>query len=363
MGDRAGALAGLAVNPELWRNRRVFLTGHTGFKGSWLLAWLARAGAQVTSFALPQATSPSLFEAAQLDRDGRSIVGDVRDADALRNALRESRAEVVFHLAAQSLVRESYERAAETYAINVMGTVHLLEAVRATDSVRAVVVVTSDKCYENREWAWPYRENEALGGRDPYSNSKACAELVTAAYRDSFFANGAAIATARAGNVIGGGDWARDRLVPDLLRAFANGTVASIRNPDAVRPWQHVLDPLHGYLLLAESLLDHREHAAAWNFGPYDRDVQPVRFVADALASGWGRGASWSHDGGPNPHEAMTLKLDSSRARTILGWRPRLALDAALQWVIEWHRAFVESPARAREITLAQIARYEELAA
>ncbi|HEX6097455.1 MAG TPA: CDP-glucose 4,6-dehydratase [Thermoanaerobaculia bacterium] len=351
------------MTPERWKRRRVFLTGHTGFKGSWLLAWLTRAGAEVTSFALPPATKPSLFEAASLERGGRSIAGDIRDLDALRGALAESRAEVVFHLAAQSLVRESYERAVDTYATNVMGTVHLLEAVRSVRSVRAVVVVTSDKCYENREWPWPYRENEPLGGRDPYSSSKACAELVTAAYRDSFFGGGAAVATARAGNVIGGGDWARDRLVPDLLRAFENGRTAMIRNPGAVRPWQHVLDPLHGYLLLAEALLEKREHAAAWNFGPYDRDVQPVRFVADALSSAWGSGAAWTHDGGPNPHEAMTLKLDSSRARTILGWRPRLALDVALQWVVEWHRAFADSPERAREITLDQIARYEGLTA
>jgi CDP-glucose 4,6-dehydratase len=349
------------VTPERWKNRRVFLTGHTGFKGSWLLAWLTRAGAEVTGFALPPATRPSLFEAAALERDAQSILGDIRDPDVLRNALSASGAEVVFHLAAQSLVRESYERAVDTYATNVMGTVHLLEAVRGVPSVRAVVVVTSDKCYENREWPWPYRENEPLGGRDPYSSSKACAELVTAAYRDSFFSGGAAVATARAGNVIGGGDWARDRLVPDLLRAFEGGRTATIRNPEAVRPWQHVLDPLHGYLLLAESLLDKREHAAAWNFGPYDRDVQPVRFVADALGSAWGSGASWKHDGGPNPHEAMTLKLDSSRARTILGWRPRLALDVALQWVVEWHSAFAGSPERAREITLDQIARYEGL--
>jgi CDP-glucose 4,6-dehydratase len=351
------------VRPELWKNRRVFLTGHTGFKGSWLLAWLKRCGAEVTAYALAPATQPNLFEAAALQSDGRSIIGDVRDPDALREALVASGAEVVFHLAAQSLVRESYERPVDTYATNVMGTVHLLEAVRSAGSVRAVVVVTTDKCYENREWPWPYRENEPLGGRDPYSSSKACAELVTAAYRSSFFGGGAAVATARAGNVIGGGDWARDRLVPDLLRAFAAGRPALIRNPEAVRPWQHVLDPLHGYLLLAEKLLEERKYADAWNFGPSDVDIQPVRSVADALAAGWGRGAAWTHDGGPNPHEAMTLKLDSSRARMLLGWRPRLALGAALEWVVEWHRRFLDAPERAREITLAQIARYEELAA
>lgn len=320
------------VNRDFWRGRRVFLTGHTGFKGTWLAAWLERLGAHVTGYALP-------------DRD-------VRDLDALRGALASSEADVVFHLAAQSLVRESYANPVETYATNVMGTVHLLEAVRAAKHVRAVVVVTSDKCYENREWPWPYRENEPLGGHDPYSSSKACQELVAAAYRRSF--GGAAIATARAGNVIGGGDAAKDRLVPDLIRAFTRGEAAVIRNPAAIRPWQHVLEPLHGYLMLAEALCDRDGFADAWNFGPFEHDVRPVRAIADALVARWGNGARWQQDEGTHPHEATTLKLDSTRARTLLGWTPRLSLDTALDWIVEWHQH-----ADAREATLQQIERYE----
>jgi CDP-glucose 4,6-dehydratase len=324
------------MKPEFWHGRRVFVTGHTGFKGSWLVTWLVRLGAQVTGYALPD--------------------NDVRDLDALRAVLADSGAEVVFHLAAQSLVRESYADPVTTYATNVMGTVHLLEAVRAAKHVRAVVVVTSDKCYDNREWLWPYRENEPLGGRDPYSSSKACQEIVASAYRNSF--GGAAIATARAGNVIGGGDSAKDRLVPDLMRAFSRGENAVIRNPSAIRPWQHVLEPLHGYLMLAEAILDREGFADAWNFGPYEHDVRPVRAIADALAARWGEGARWQQDAAVHPHEAMTLKLDSTRARTLLNWTPRLSLDVALDWIVEWHKH--DDP---REITLQQVERYEALLA
>ena len=349
------------MNRAFWKNRRVFVTGHTGFKGSWLTAWLRSCDARVTGYALAPETQPNLFEAAGLETGIRSVLGDVRDADAVRSALSSSGADVVFHLAAQSLVRESYERPVDTYAINVMGTVNLLEAVRMTDGVRAVVVVTSDKCYENREWAWAYRENEPLGGHDPYSNSKACAELVTAAYRKSFFhGGGPAVATARAGNVIGGGDWAKDRLVPDLLRAFEAGEPAAIRNARAVRPWQHVLEPLHGYLMLAEALVDLPAFADAWNFGPNENDVRPVHWVADALAERWGRGASWRDDAATDAvHEAMILKLDSSRARGSLGWKPRLTIEQALHWVVDWQRRFLEAPKRALDVTLEQIERYE----
>jgi CDP-glucose 4,6-dehydratase len=340
------------VNRDFWRGKRVFVTGHTGFKGSWLVTWLTRLGAHVTGYALAPDETPNLFDTARVADDIDSRIGDVRDFESLRGALASSEAEIVFHLAAQPLVRKSYENPVETYATNVMGTVHVLEAVRALKRVRAVVVVTSDKCYENREWSWPYRENDALGGRDPYSSSKACQELVAAAYRQSF--SGAAIATARAGNVIGGGDWARDRLVPDLIRAFSAGEPAVIRNPASIRPWQHVLEPLCGYLQLAEKLVDGDGFSQSWNFGPYEQDVRPVRWIADALAARWRDGAQWQQDGSTHPHEAATLKLDSTRARTLLHWTPRLSLDESLDWIVEWHRA-----ADGRAITLQQIERYE----
>ena len=343
------------MNRDFWRNRRVFLTGHTGFKGSWLALWLTRLGAIVTGYALAPEGAPNLFDAARAGDGVESVIADVRDARALRDALAASGAEVVFHLAAQALVRESYANPVDTYATNVMGTVNLLEAVRSSAHVRSVVVVTSDKCYVNREWRWPYREDEPLGGHDPYSSSKACQELVASAYRASFAQN-ARIATARAGNVIGGGDGAKDRLVPDLVRAFSSGTAAVIRNPLAIRPWQHVLEPLHGYLLLAEALFDEDRYADAWNFGPYDHDVRPVHAIADALAARWGGGARWTRDEAAHPHEAMTLKLDSSRARALLRWSPRLSVDDALEWIVEWHQ---DSDARA--VTLAQIGRYEDL--
>jgi CDP-glucose 4,6-dehydratase len=351
------------MSREFWRGRRVLVTGHTGFKGGWLVTWLLRMGAEVTGYALPPQTVPNLFEAAGVAEGIRSRFGDVRDAPAVRTAVRESEAEIVFHLAAQSLVRASYLDPVGTYATNVMGTVHLLDAIRSSDSVRAAVIVTSDKCYENREWPWAYRENDRLGGRDPYSNSKACAELVTSAYRSSFFGrgDGPVLATARAGNVIGGGDWAADRLVPDLLRAFAAGEPAVIRHPAAIRPWQHVLEPLHGYLLLAEAMLSGRSLAGAWNFGPDGANAQPVRWVANRLASRWGGGASWREAAGEHPHEATTLQLDSSRARVDLDWTSRLPLDMALEWIVEWHRDWLAAPGESRALVLRQIARYESL--
>jgi len=346
------------VRRDFWRDRRVFVTGHTGFKGSWLTRWLQRLGAQVTGYALAPPTSPSLFDDAKIGERIISIAADVRDLAALRTAMSDAKPEVVIHMAAQSLVRASYEAPVETYEVNVIGTVNVLEAVRGCDSVRSVVVVTSDKCYENSEWPWPYRESEPMGGRDPYSSSKACAELVTAAYRASFFPN---VATVRAGNVIGGGDWAKDRLIPDLMRAFAAGQPALIRNPGATRPWQFVLDPIAGYLTLAEALCNGSGLAEAWNFGPADHDVHPVHWLADRVVEMWGNGAAWKTDDRENPSEAFTLKVDSSRARQILGWSPRVDLTTALAWTVEWHREWLADPDNAGPLLDEQIERYEAM--
>jgi len=347
----------------------VFLTGHTGFKGGWLALWLQSLGAEVTGYALEPPTNPSLFEVARVGEGMRSIIADIRDLPTLQSALREARPEMVFHLAAQPLVRYSYQNPVETYATNVMGTVHLLEAVRHTPSVRAVVNVTSDKCYENREWVWGYREHEPLGGYDPYSNSKGCAELVTAAYRNSFFnpqpstlnpQPSTAIATARAGNVIGGGDWAADRLIPDLLRAFEAGQTVRIRNPHAIRPWQHVLEPLSGYLLLAEKLYtEGAAFAEGWNFGPDEADARPVAWIANRLVELWGEGARWEQDGGHHPHEAHYLKLDCAKAKARLGWAPRWSLEQSLQVTVDWHRSYRRG-AKVRAMTLAQISIFVE---
>ncbi|CAB3768070.1 CDP-glucose 4,6-dehydratase [Paraburkholderia solisilvae] len=352
-----------------WAGRRVFVTGHTGFKGSWLCLWLQSLGAEVTGFALDAPTQPSLFVEADVARGMHHIVGDVRDQAALLDAMRTAHAEVVFHLAAQSLVRPSYTDPAGTYATNVMGTVHMLDAVRAVESVRAVVNVTTDKCYENLETERGYVESDRLGGRDPYSNSKACSELVTSAYRQSFFAQPATaggrsvgIATARAGNVIGGGDWAVDRLIPDLLRAFEQGVPARVRRPRSVRPWQHVLEPLAGYLRLAERLIDDApRYSNAWNFGPDPDDMRSVDQIATALARAYGGNAGFIVDEDVDaPHEAGLLLLDASHAQRDLGWRTGLKLDDALQWIAQWHRARRDG-AHARELTLEQIARYEAI--
>lgn len=352
----------MAVTPSFWKGRRVFLTGHTGFKGSWLSLWLFSMGAEVHGYALPQPTEPGLFSVARIAEGLAShTVGDIRDQDALRKALVRSGAEVVFHLAAQPLVRYSYDNPIETYATNVMGTLFLLEAVRSVACVKSVVSVTTDKCYENREWAWGYRENESLGGYDPYSSSKACAELVTAAYRQSFLAaSNVAVATARAGNVIGGGDWAADRLLPDFLRALDEGEVLEIRSPEAVRPWQHVLEPLAGYITLAEHLTQTGQKAAeAWNFGPADEDAQSVRWIVEQLVSKV-PGARWvsRHDFG-QLHEANYLKLDSSKARARLAWAPRWRLSEALGKTISWHQAW-RSGQDMRSVSLEQIGAYLE---
>ncbi|HTM96567.1 MAG TPA: CDP-glucose 4,6-dehydratase [Croceibacterium sp.] len=353
-----------AVVSPVWTGRRVLITGHTGFKGSWLSLWLHAMGAEVTGFALPAPTEPSLFECAGVAQLVRHVEGDVRDFAALAAAMDVAQPEAIFHLAAQPLVRQSYREPVETYATNVMGTVHLLEAARRAPDLKAIVCVTSDKCYENREWLWSYREDEPMGGHDPYSSSKGCAELVAAAWRRSFFSEaGPALATARAGNVIGGGDWAADRLLPDLIRAFEADTAPLIRSPDAVRPWQHVLEALSGYLLLAERLLaGERTFADGWNFGPADDDARPVSWIVERLTRAWGVASAPLSDDGPRPHEAGLLRLDSSKARALLGWRPRLPLDTALAWIVEWHRA-VAAGADARAATVAQIARYTRLSA
>lgn len=347
-----------------WRGRKVLVTGHTGFKGGWLSLWLKSLGAEVVGFALDPAPGPNLFAAADVGAAMRSVIGDLRDPAPIAQLVADSRPEVIFHLAAQPLVRASYRDPLATYATNVMGTVHLLEAVRRVEGVRAVVLATTDKCYENREWVWPYRESDRLGGRDPYASSKACAELAASAYRESFFADaGIRIATVRAGNVIGGGDWAEDRLIPDLMRGAREGERVPIRAPRAIRPWQHVLDPLAGYLLLAERLCsaDGEHFAEAWNFGPAPEDSQPVEWVVEQLAERWDQVGFKRDDRGDHPHEAKVLKLDSAKAIGRLGWRPRLSLDTALDWVADWYRSDV-GDADVRALTQAQIARYESLA-
>ncbi|MBP0634002.1 MULTISPECIES: CDP-glucose 4,6-dehydratase [unclassified Cupriavidus] len=355
------------MNSAFWRGKRVFLTGHTGFKGSWLSLWLQSLGAELTGFALSPPTRPSLFDEAHVSGGMRSIIGDIRDLPALRQAMHSAQPEIVIHMAAQPLVRYSYQNPVETYATNVMGTVHLFEAVRNTPGVKAVVNITTDKCYENREWVWGYRENEPMGGYDPYSNSKGCAELVSAAYRSSFFnatshaQHGIALATVRAGNVIGAGDWAQDRLIPDILTAFEQGKIVSIRNPHAIRPWQHVLEPLRGYLILAERLHEQGPaFAEGWNLGPSDEDAKPVGWIVEQLAEMWGNGARWQIDTGHHPHEATYLKLDVSKARSRLNWRPILRLNDALKLIVDWAKQR-QAGTDIRQLTLAQIHGYQTL--
>ena len=348
-------------NPTFWRGKRVFLTGHTGFKGSWLSLWLQNMGAELHGLALTPPTTPNLFTVAKVANGmASSTIGDIRDLATVQKAMQVSHPDIVIHMAAQPLVRLSYAEPVETYATNVMGTVHVLESARHTASVKAVLVVTTDKCYENKEWHWGYREIEPMGGHDPYSNSKGCAELVTSAYRNSFFntATSPAVASARAGNVIGGGDWAADRLVPDILRAFEQNQPVIIRNPHATRPWQHVLEPLSGYLTLTEHLYTHGQaFAEGWNFGPRDDDAKPVQWIVEHMANQWGNGASWQQDGGIHPHEANYLKLDISKANARLGWQPRWNLTNSLSKIVEWHHAFTAQQ-NMRNITLTQIVDY-----
>jgi CDP-glucose 4,6-dehydratase len=366
MGKRKGALENM-VNLEFWQGKKVLLTGHTGFKGSWLSLWLQSMGAQVIGYALNPPTNPSLFDVAEVAEGMTSIIGDIRDLEKLQAVFAKYQPEIVIHMAAQPLVRYSYVNPVETYSTNVMGTVNVLEAVRHSSSVKAVVNVTTDKCYENREWAWGYRENEPMGGFDPYSNSKGCAELVSSAYRSSFFnsdtyaQHGVALATARAGNVIGGGDWAEDRLIPDILNAFERGQLVDIRNPHAIRPWQHVMEPLSGYLILAEKLYQQGpSYAEGWNFGPNDEDAKPVGWIVEQMAELWGDDAQWQIDKGNHPHEANYLKLDISKARSRLEWHPALRLNSALQLIIDWSKER-QAGANIRELTLTQIQNYQTL--
>jgi CDP-glucose 4,6-dehydratase len=352
---------------SFWQGRRVLITGHTGFKGSWLSLWLEQLGASVCGIALHPPTEPSMFKEAGVQQGMRSEIADIRDIERVKSILREHRPHVVFHLAAQPLVRKSYEDPVGTYSTNVLGTVNLLESVRGCNSVRAIVVITTDKCYENKEWVWPYRETDRLGGYDPYSNSKACTELVVSAYRNSFFPpehydrHGLAIASARAGNVIGGGDWAEDRLVPDIFRAFAGKEVLKIRNPNAVRPWQHVLEPLSGYLTLAQRLSEAGvEFGEAWNFGPEYSDSKPVDWVVEELAADWGEDAHWQVDSQIHPHEAQVLKLDCSKALRALDWRPALSLKQSLRLTADWYRRW-NAGENARDISNEQIEQYVQL--
>lgn len=350
-----------------WQGRKVLITGHTGFKGSWLSLWLQKFGADVVGYALPAPTDPSLFEVANVAEGMTSIIGDVRDGETLTAVVQEHKPEVVFHLAAQPIVRQSYEDPVETYSTNVMGTVNILDAVRHTKGVRAVVSITSDKCYQNNEWVWGYRENDPVGGFDPYSSSKGASELVIASYRNSYFSpdlyqhHGVGLASTRAGNVIGGGDWARDRLIPDFMRAIVAGRPVVIRSPTATRPWMHVLDPLNGYMQVAEQLVRHgSEFASAWNFGPNDRDTETVEWIVDFMTKSWGDGARWELGSAKHPHENRFLKLDCSKSFRYLHWTTKLHLSTALEWIVEWHKAY-QANEDMHALTLDQISRFEKI--
>lgn len=352
------------VDPGFWKGKRVFLTGHTGFKGGWLSVWLSSMGAKVTGYALAPNTNPSFFDVVGVQSFlEKSHIADIRDLANLKIAMEQAAPEVIIHMAAQPLVRYSYDNPIETFATNVMGTANVLEAARFITAIKSIVVVTTDKCYENQEWVWGYRENEPLGGADPYSSSKACAELVTSAYRQSFFSGNvatstAAVASARAGNVIGGGDWSVDRLIPDALTAFDEGRPLVLRNPLATRPWQHVLEPLSGYLMLAQALFESgKSYASAWNFGPGDEGNKTVEQVIDALSKTWGNTAGWQQDSGTQPHEAHLLKLDCSKAHQQLGWVPKWKLEQSIEKIVQWHQAY-RSGKEMKSITLEQINAY-----
>jgi len=358
--ENMGRLKG-KVNPTFWKGKKVFITGHTGFKGSWLSLWLQDMGAVVKGYALEPNTNPNLFTQANVAKNMDSEIGDITDLNHISESMKAFDPEVLIHMAAQPLVRLSYKDPVLTYATNVMGTVNVLEAARRCTNLKAIVSVTTDKCYENKEWAWGYRENEPMGGHDPYSSSKGCAELVTAAYRKSFFNenNTAFLASARAGNVIGGGDWAEDRLIPDILRAFEKNEPVIVRNPMSTRPWQHVLEPLSGYLVLAQHLFDEgSSYAEGWNFGPKDEDCKPVSWILDTMVDIWGNGAKWELDKNNNPHEAGFLKLDCSKAAIHLNWSPKWNLENTLESIINWHQNYL-SQKNIQEQCLFEITKYQ----
>lgn len=354
----------MVVNKSFWKDKIVLITGHTGFKGSWLALWLQKMGSNVIGVSLEPPTSPSIYEQARVAENMDSLRADIRDLDAIKEIFNTYKPEIVFHLAAQPLVRYSYREPVETYQTNVMGTLNILEGIRSVNTVRAAVMITTDKCYENKEWEWGYRENEPMGGHDPYSSSKGCAELLIASYRDSYFPavsfnkHKTAIASVRAGNVIGGGDWAEDRLIPDIIRAVQSNETVHIRNPHAVRPWQHVLEPLDGYIQLAEKLyISGDMYAQAWNFGPKEEDAKPVQWIVEKMTEQWGEDAKWVVDDGEHPHEANYLKLDCSKAHTKLSWRPKWSLETALEKIIEWHK-YESEDADMKNITINQINEY-----
>ncbi len=352
----------LVMESSFWQNRKVLITGHTGFKGGWLSLWLQKIGCNVIGVSLDPPTSPNLYQQANIKHGMVSLRADIRNLTDIKTIFQEHQPEVVFHLAAQPLVRQSYIDPIETYQTNVMGTLNILESMRAIKSVRSAVMVTTDKCYDNKEWVWGYRENEPMGGYDPYSSSKGCAELLIASYRHSYFSkqgsDNTAIATVRAGNVIGGGDWADDRLIPDIIRAFQKGSTVQIRNPNSVRPWQHVLEPLAGYLTLARKLFDNgNQYAQAWNFGPSDNDVKPVQWIVEKMSDYWNGEALWAVDDGDHPHEANYLKLDCSKARSNLLWEPKWNLEYSLKKIIEWHKAAIQGE-DLQKLSLTQIESY-----
>ncbi len=358
----------MEINKNFWREKKVFITGHTGFKGAWLSMWLRLLGANVAGFALPPSTTPNLFSVLSLKEDISSVFGDIRDFDLVKNYIKKFDPEIIIHMAAQAIVRQSYQYPIDTFTVNAIGTAHVLEAARYTDSLKAIVCVTSDKCYDNKEWLWKYRETDSLGGWDPYSASKGCAEIIIASYRNSFFnrdnyeKHGVAVGSVRAGNVIGGGDWGQDRLIPDIMRAFSENERVVIRNPYSIRPWQYILDLLSGYLILAERLYeDGKNYMEAWNFGPNENEEITVRDMVQLICKMWGNDAQWELDKSnvDYPHEAFTLKLDSSKSRTRLGWAPKLSLDSSLKCVVEWYREFYSGVTSMREATEKQISNFE----
>lgn len=363
---RQCGLEGVVVNKKFWNGKKVLITGHTGFKGSWLSLWLRSLGTYVIGYSLPPPTKPSLFEVANVAEGMLSIIGDVRDLEHLKAIFTKYKPEIIIHMAAQSLVRYSYSNPVDTYATNVMGTVNILEAARQIGCAKVIVIVTSDKCYENKEWMWGYRENNPMGGHDPYSSSKGCAELITSAYLHSYFSkkdypfHGVAVASVRAGNVIGGGDWSEDRLVPDIMKAFMNSRPVIIRNPNSIRPWQYILEPLYGYLCLTERLWENGpEFVGGWNFGP-NEEAKPVSWIVEKTTKLWGDNAYWELDNkNQNPHEDRYLTLDCSKAKKKLGWMPKLNLEMAIEWTVKWYHNFLQNN-NIRNYTELEIARYED---